>query len=222
MRQIAYLVALLVALWPCSILAQDGVPSTHGSLVASRPQKCRYWITYSYTEPLAEMAAERKAELPKSHHPRRLLRVEGALDGKLRREVRHWSDGASTECWAFGNVTLYEQPGIDHVLMVDPSAFTGELGVPAWFPEFAWISQKTMQAEEKGTYKGRKAVHYKAGDEEAWIDPETRLPIALRERGALREYQFSGEAPTPLTLPPRFQVFLKELEALRNKPPGDV
>ena len=223
MRQIAYLVALLVALWPGAILvAQDGVPSTQSPLVASRPLKGRYVIIHSYTEPLKEMTPQRRAEVPGNHHPRRVLKVEGGLDGALRREVRHWSDGEITECWALKKITLYDEPGIGCVLMLDPAVFTGEYGIPDRFPEFAWVSQETMQADGKGTYKGRKAIHYKAGDGEAWIDPETRLPIALRARGTLREYQFSGEPPPRLTLPSRFQAFLKELEALRNKPPGDV
>ncbi len=208
--------------------------------IANRPAKGRYTIVFTYTKPLPEWSKERLAEVPKRYHPRRLIKVEGASDGKTRQEIRTWSDGTVTEAWALPGITLFQNPAL---LPQDIQIFEAGSGVEAGdgilkdFTELAWTSEENYR--KRATYKGRPADHYAAssrggeGEEaagssnrsaemQAWIDPQTRLPIAMLRGAELREYSFTANAPAALTPSRVFQEFMHRLQKLRGKPPGSV
>lgn len=241
--KIAFCLAAVLAaaaLFPVPARSQDEAGLPRQPAVANRPAIGQYTVAHSYATPLPQWTPERMAEIPKRHHPRRLEKTEGASDGKTRREIRTWSDGVVTECWAFAGTTLYQNPSLlpdDIQIFGAGGPVVGGGDIPATFPELAWVSE-TNYVKRSG-YKGKPADHYvsalhpkgsgvpgesplPAVEVEAWIDPATRLPIASRQGNEKREYRFQAGAPATLTPPRLFLEFLEKLRKLRSKPPGDV
>ena len=239
MKMIVYILTLFLSTLfalPAWSLDSGQLPDL---IVANRP-KGRYTIVFTYSKPFPEWSQERLAEIPKRYHPRRLIKVEGASDGKIRQETRTWSDGAVTEAWALPGITLFQNPTLlpeDIQIYEAGSGFEAGDGILNSFTELAWISEENYQ--KRATYKGRPVDHYAAssrtGEREqaaggssrsaemqAWIDPQTRLPVALLRGTELREYTFTANASATLTPPRVFQEFLKQLQKLRSKPPGSV
>ncbi len=147
--------------------------------------------------------------------------------GSLRRDRVTWTNGSQTETWWNLNpdFVMYEEPHIREIVAVPPCMEVDGMRLDQL--TFRWITPKTLAGEENINgrpclvYEGI-AFQYEDGNSpvyRAWIDKETLEPVALDTRQATYHFQFSGRAPEPLALPPRFAEKLDQYRRILSPTP---
>lgn len=119
--------------------------------------------------------------------------------GPTRYEVTTWSDNHQSQLFITNNIGFEKSAKNDDVYILDPN-----IGAPAppsvteW-REFSWIKPELSKGQT--TYAKKDCVLYEEQTEtnlrRAWIDAETRLPVALSQDGRVYLYAFE-EAPKKL------------------------
>ena len=55
--------------------------------------------------------------------------------------------------------------------------------------------------KEAALHNGVPAFHYKSGETDVWIDPDTMLPLGVKKPGVEVAYQFLPAPPRPFLIP---------------------
>jgi hypothetical protein len=141
--------------------------------------------------------------------------VEVAQDENTRRSIVKSTDGKSREVWSVPKlgIVLAEDP-MGTPLMTNDDATLGDPFGPL---NFEWIKTAALVSPEPVRYENIPCFHYKGtlllgrltGDPikipcEAWIDAETRLPVALQKADLVGRFTFGGP-PASLEMPKKFQ-----------------
>lgn len=131
--------------------------------------------------------------------------------------IQRWSNGKSSEAWIAEGYHLSRYPALPDIyvtaLALRPAGLNdGMADFHAVFPGFVWLDEKFFAGTEKK--EGRTCHHYVDGENarEAWIDAESRLPVAFRRENTIFVYSFLPRPSQPPTLP---DPFLREL--IRHK-----
>ncbi len=156
---------------------------------------------------------------------------------RFEKTVRYqltWSNKKSTEIWELPEEGISINQNIRSGQVYVDRGGLRRLPPLAQLDDKAlsWINPKNQQ--EKGeTIYGKKCLFFKdqvtvyvgGGNApetaiySAWIDPETRLPVALDDGDARYKFIFGDAAPTtPLVMPPAFQAELDRYRAIMTKP----
>jgi hypothetical protein len=154
---------------------------------------------------------KQKRPLPPPSGDPKLARLEKLRPGKSARMVLQtveqagkdwhwettWEDGKKDIYWLYHGVIVLYQPRYfnSDKLMMDkvgsPSA--PEKPNKTDFPDVAWVDSKYFTGNV--TYAGRKCHCYARGTEGgkvvAWIDAQTRLPVAVETDATLKTYSFN-------------------------------
>ena len=171
-----------------------------------------------------------------SPHHRTLKEIQITKMGKDRHELDLWSDGQTSEIWFHGKMILFTQPGSKDVYILDrshpndlldhtfPDYVTGD------FPELDWINLRAyvhpdsmqnhpcflFQIPNTASQTPTKPVTIPTV--EAWIDQETRLPVAIDDGDTRKVYVFHNLPVGTLQLPDRFMQALDTYNRAVNEP----
>ncbi len=147
------------------------------------------------------------------------VRVDVVRTGNLRREDYEMKDGSRLQVWYLGEFLFTENPGDSRMgasreMYVPGSGFIPIR--PDLFPGCEWITPKHYAGEQKYESKANALYFKKSGEpvvmavedapvemsetSEAWLDPETRFPLAVRIGDLLRTFEFLP-APSSMLVP---------------------
>ena len=221
MRLKLYSLIALAALAAATVTqAQDAKngPLPSPPLVAPVPEYADWTVTIKYPpDPPQPPHAPKR-------HDWRFVEVHSTKVGKLRRDLVTSRDGIKSEKWFVesmllwttpeGKVSVSESSGAPAPDSADPNP-----SVVNGFPGVAWIGIEyyagvVLFNEEQCFHY----VHYVNGDTEAWINVESKLPVAYKNAGILYQFKFNPPPVEPLTLPPAYQKALDALNQMRNQP----
>jgi hypothetical protein len=149
--------------------------------------------------------------------------IDVAKVNDTRCDTMVMSDGTSTQLWYYKGMKIYQAPGAPYAIAMNPNwAGTPSAGAVD-FPEVAWVNRANFVAKENKS--GRSCYHYHEatdnGPLEAWIDAQTKLPVACQLAQGLETYTFPTPTVTTLTLPPLYQTaydhFIKEQQSIKDQ-----
>jgi hypothetical protein len=132
-----------------------------------------------------------------------------------------WSDGTNEESWVVKGCLMDIPPNWPFVRMGSMGMMAaihanGDLPSGKGFSGFEWLNQKTFK--DVVSLKDKKCNYYQSDDgiREAWIDVDSKLPVARKTEDALYEYEFFplGEIPK---MPEKFQKALANFEAAQAR-----
>jgi hypothetical protein len=187
------------------LLAVEAPPSP--PLLAPAPNPGNWTINVKQKKPLP----------PPSKDPK-LAKLESLRPGKAARMVQQtveqagkdwhwettWEDGKKDTYWLYRGVIVLYQPRYFQAnkLIMDRAGSPSAPAKPDQtdFPDVAWIAPKYFTGTV--SYEGRKCHCYAReetngrGKEVAWIDAETRLPVAVETEATLKTYTFNKASET--------------------------
>jgi hypothetical protein len=125
--------------------------------------------------------------------------------GAIRKDKEIFLDGSSREIWRLQSYrfTVYaaHPNSIIMDIAVDPNntEAVGRYKDAADFPELSWIQGPMFTGIQMQGDK--KCYTYKQGEQTAWIDTATRLPVHFKSKSMEVTYTYSGPPDEPLQLP---------------------
>ncbi len=155
--------------------------------------------------------------------PRKFVRIDIVRQGDIRRDVAVLSDGGTDEMWWIETKPAWAL--VDHgggVAVMSAVAF-GDVRFDA--PSFAWVGAKTYVG--KKSFDGVTCQYYQEAEQDgrgtytlrAWIDPATRLPVALDNGSSTVEFTFQKDAESPpLEMPEKFRQKYQAIQAFYTPP----
>ncbi len=155
--------------------------------------------------------------------------------GDDMRIVKTWSDGSTAEEWRYQGYLLTTQPHASVVYVLgrsqDAAVRLPAMSGPA-FPELGWLTAANYVKVE--SIKGKLAYLFQEAAvampalvpgtdptaalakahpaRRAWIDRETKLPVALDEGNEVRTYEYGDPPSAPLVLPAAFAATLEKVK----------
>lgn len=199
-------------------LAQDSkqIPPPSPPFVAAVPENADWIVTLQY--PGAPQASASPGSSVSS--PRRTTAVHSTKTGNLKHDRITATDGSSEDHWYSGSLYLWPSSS-GQVIVFDTRDNPRDAGdtspsVASGFPGVGWVQLSCYDKVEP--IKERPCYHYimKGGAVEAWIDVETRFPLAYKCGDVIYQFKFNAPPTAPLTLPPAYQKALdycqKELD----------
>lgn len=145
----------------------------------------------------------------------------------IRREVTAWSNGTTSEVWFYKRYRLANQPPSANVFIKrsngggDMKGLFPDFGMLD-FPEMGWLSLSYYKGIS--THGGRPCYFFQREEMidpaygirvpvmQAWIDVDSRRPVALNYGGKAQVYSYSEKIPQALALPEQFSNALDEYE----------
>ncbi len=144
---------------------------------------------------------------------------------------RSFENGQTSEAWGKDGFRVATVKGLppDKVFFErkpDPTDDEDDLPGREDFPELAWVSSANFQRIEARDGKECRVHEDDVIWQEdvptrvhAWIDAETRLPVALEDHSTVRTYSiYRSTSSTPLALPPAFAAKIERYLASAAKP----
>jgi hypothetical protein len=142
--------------------------------------------------------------------------IETIKTGDLRGVTLTFADGKSQQFTCQGDWVLRSTPKGPQLGIATPTAHpyiyytTGFILLDG-----ATINMSTFK--EAAKHNGVMAFHYKSGDVDVWIDPDSMLPLAAKQNGVEGSYEFLTPPPRPFDIPKDQESLLqKEMEAYKS------
>lgn len=150
---------------------------------------------------------------------RRVLKVHTTKTGKTKRDLISTADGKTTERWYVDSYYFWTPPGEEvsvsdfggiesNPLNVDPAP-------PFGFPGVGWVKLENYDKAE--LFDKIPCYHYTTEGIEAWIDIQTRLPVAYKSGADFYQFKFNAPPDRPLTLPPAYEKVWKAVQDLLER-----
>lgn len=230
MKSLSLLIALLLgglfaaASEPDAKIEQRPLPS--GPLLVRAPALSAWTVTYSYPMP----KKTDNADAATATAPVRLLTLIVRKSTKLYFERKTFTDGATRESWRLGDTQINLVPDSHKLDIFEPSSFgrtaSGDLlADPSVYTDYSrtdfqgleWVSAQAYVgvAQRQGRdclVFAQEALASSATEARptfAYIDLQTRLPVAQEGPSAVIRYSFDP-SPTMPVLPPDIQRFLEK------------
>jgi hypothetical protein len=203
-----------------------------GPLLRPAPEFSEWTITHSYSDEMTPAAGSAsKANVPREIAKLPLLRPRRTITTKTGGTVRIVIidlAGKTTEKWFIDGVQFTKPDGSDVWYGANKAVAAGILPdayysapLPAsGFQDLDWIAEGNyagaiqlgdikclvfvpggMTPDDWKDAKKRKAK-LDSAEKVAYIDADSRLPVALRILGEVRQFQFTNPAPTQMLAPP--------------------
>lgn len=200
------------------VQAQDvkDVPPPKAPFVAPVPENAD-WVVTAKNPPVTGTAPD-GTPLPNKS----ITSVQSTKVGRFKRDRITTGDGAIEERWFVDMLLLCPTPKGD-VAAVDLSSIPPQVedsnpSIPHGFPGVGWL--KPEYYEGVVLLSKRPYYHYVHGSTEAWVDVETKLPLAYKFGNFEFQFKFNAPPTGPLTMPDDYQKALKicdEALAYRKK-----
>ena len=184
----------------------DEKPTPKAPYLAAVPDYGHWIVTFKYND--ATAANDPKAPAGTNGFPANIDTIKTA---DLRGVVFTAVDGSSKQFTCQG----------DWILASTPKGPQLGIATHSWSPYIYYTKGFILLDGAKidpSTYKetemrnGVLAFHYKIGDEDVWIDPETMLPLAVKKQTVEASYQFLPAPPRPFSIPADQAALLKKQE----------
>jgi hypothetical protein len=194
-------------------LAQDVInyPAPKPPFVAPVPENAEWTINVEYPkEPKPSPDAPKRNDW-------RYVEVKTTKVGKVKRDLITSRDGVKQEHW-FVDSMLFRTDSLGEVSVSDLRAAEAadpdeEIpSVPSGFPGVGWL--KLDNYVDIVTFEKRPSYHFLKGEAEAWVDAETKLPVAYRRGNVLYRFTFGPRPTGPLVMPPAYQTALDTIRRM--------
>lgn len=187
------------------------IPRPTAPFVAAVPARCAWTVTVqNKTLPAPPPGAAPRPD-------NRVSEVRSTQVDGVRRDVVVFGDTGTNEYWFLPGVrfwtTLQHEVAATQTAAPDPldsfpSASKG-------FPGVQWASLASY--DQPVRFEKVVCYHYTAaGDHEAWIDVETRMPVAYKGPDATYRFTF-GAAPDALTPPAPYQEAMEKYRQIMSR-----
>ena len=174
---------------------------------------------YNYPAADAEFTPEQKAEQTIPTNP---TEIDVVKTGGLRKDTEKRLDGSGWEIWRYQSYRFTvdlahpESVNLDYAGKPNDSPLLGRYHDASDFPELSWVDGPMYQGVQ--TRDDKKCYTYKQGDQTAWIDAATRLPVYFESKTVQVSYTFSAGPDEPLQLPKGYaEKLVKFQRALRGQ-----
>jgi len=194
------------------LFAQDltQIPPPTPPLVAPVPERADWTVTLQYPPAPARVAPPTPGT---SVQPaQRTAEVHSTKSGNLKRDRITATDGTFEDHWYAGSLYLWPYPG-GKVYISDMNDAPSDPGNPepsvaSGFPGVAWLRLECYDKVE--SFEQRPCYHYvmQGVAMEAWIDVQTRFPLAYKCGDVVYQFKFNPPPAGPLALPPAYQEAL--------------
>ena len=144
--------------------------------------------------------------------------------GEIKRDTFIEADGTRRELWYVGKFALTKYEHSQKVALEDAAGLarergskTGSLVYGAGFPGFTWLDLRHYKGVT--SVGGRRCHHFQLPPEtgqsgvEAWVDADTKYPVAIKAEGLVYAYEFHAPPSGMLQLPPEYAEALRRHEA---------
>ncbi|MDR1190352.1 MAG: hypothetical protein LBK60_01635 [Verrucomicrobiales bacterium] len=152
---------------------------------------------------------DRKLNAFRNRFPK-VRKIETAQTGALRRDVRHYTVGESTEIWRYDNMRLTHRftEGTHTPLSYDVQP-AGNVDDPPDLEELSWITPDTYEGEV--VFKGIRCHLYQNHKSAAYVNVNSLLPVAVETDTLTVTYTYGPPPNPPLKLDPKLLAGLKKL-----------
>jgi len=191
------------------------------------PEGNKAWtvnITYQEDSPAAKAPT---GEPPKA------IRVDCAsFDGTERYSIT-WSNGQNSEVWSRDKITMTRDPATGRITLSPNTLIPGLVGLLngslfSWVPEAdpgkeVVFEKRSALLYEKPAREGTPDPYSNAEDwslRKAWVDKETRLPIAYTNGLATFYFVFQSTPPAPLKMEDDFAKLHSRIKGSSSRPPS--
>jgi hypothetical protein len=127
--------------------------------------------------------------------------IETIKTGNLRGVVLTFADGSTKQFTCQGDWVLSSTSKGAQLSMASPS----RLPYVYYTTGFVLLDGMTIDMstfKEAAEHNGVMAFHYKSGDVDVWIDPNSMLPLGAKQNGVVEVfYQFLTPPPRPFDIP---------------------
>lgn len=191
------------------------IPPPTAPFVASIPENAD-WSIETKLKPLPAPVPD-QPEIP-GKTDRRIASIHTIKTGKTQYEQTTYGDNSTMERWYVGSYCLYAPPR-QEVSVMDMSSVTDENGQPMsmsnGFRGLEWIKKESYDKVE--LMERTPCYHYVLNEREAWINVQTRFPVAHKDAaGQLYIYRFNAPPEKNLTLPGAYAKAWEQLQQLLN------
>ncbi len=137
--------------------------------------------------------------------------IETIKTGDLRGVTLTFANGTSKEFTCQGDWVLNSSSQGAQLQIVSPPAIPYPYYTKGFiFLDGARVDLSTFKKAEM--HNGVMAFHYKSGDTDVWIAPETMLPLAAKKEGVEGTYAFLTPPPRPFPIPKDQESLLQKSE----------
>lgn len=207
-----------------------------GPLLGKAPDFSDWLVTFAYASEAARKTRPESASQPRpAYLDKRPSRVSTTRTGKITHEVTRDLRDAQTEIWFEGNVQFYQSPGSNQWFESGQSTSAGGSSdvdyrplPPSGFRDLDWITADNFAGSipygngsclifVPGGYRKldlsdatKRTKLLETQTKIAYIDADTRMPVAVRDGDLTRVYKFN---PPPTAM----QTFPADLSDAINK-----
>ncbi|MFA7343506.1 MAG: hypothetical protein WC003_04300 [Terrimicrobiaceae bacterium] len=174
-------------------------------LVTTPPDRAHWKITPNQIKKQMPADAQENPEL---------LEIEAWKTPSVARVIQQWGNGKASESWIADGYLLHKFPALPDIYVTPLSLRSsvqddGMSDFNAVYPGFTWLDLKYYTGVIP--LGGKKCHHYAdpENDREAWVDAETKAPVAYRNGASNFVYAFLAPPAQDPTMP---EAFLRELQ----------
>jgi len=192
-----YITLLALAITVGSLAAQEEIPPPRAPFVAPIPGFADWSIR------AVPPAAQGQDKGPSLINERTPVVTQTTRTQSIRHRVVTYGDGSKLETWQSGTAMMSDLDASQVAVADMTQVQSFDLATQDIFQETAWVNIQNYQGIailDKAKY-----YHYASGDQEAWIDIATKLPVAYKKDGLLYRFQFNTPPTALLVLPERYQ-----------------
>ncbi len=208
--------ALLTLLALLSVTLAPGeeftnIPRPTPPFVAAVPARCAWTIAVQNKT----LPAPAPGAVPRPDN--RVSEVRSTQVDGVRRDIVVLGDTGTSEYWYLPGVRFWTT--LQHDVDAAPTATQDPLdpfpSSPRGFPGVQWVNLASY--DQPVRFQKIICYHYTAaGDHEAWIDVETRMPVAYKGPDASYQYTFAAPPDGALTPPAPYQAAMDKYRQIMS------
>lgn len=213
-RNLSLVLVLAVLCQSALVRAAEDVPPPKPPLLASTPDPGDWTLVIKNPGlPAPESGVAPKPDL-------RIVEVHSTQRDKLKRDILTYANGTSEERWFVAGLLLWKSASGEVVAHDMTDSGPGSVGtsipsVPSGFVGLDWLSLSNYKGAV--TWEKRNCYHFSAKGMDAWIDVETKFPVALKVGDYVFQYTFNAPPAAPLNFPTEFQATWDLYQSRINK-----
>lgn len=222
----------------CSVMAIAQMPSPtqppRQPFVTNAPI-CGQW-TISFTSIGTTASQAPNKSIKNSPLEWKLKEIKVVKVYKDRYEIDSWSDGQTSEKWFHEDRMIFTRPGSPEIYILERNHLNGAMAqvFPDYrasdFPELGWLNLsvyvgvQTLQNRACYVFQSKKVDSLPprnpedAMNTEAWIDMNTKLPLAISDGMNQQIFAFQNLSPGTLKVPARLVQALQRYESTEAGP----